>query len=293
MVTLLLSPETKFDHFTVVPADIKGVFDPFRFYPTGPISNLPSDLSPRRKAHVLSLLPDLSPCPAVRDLSVSHRDQAGRLIIDGPVKNRPWEWIENLGEQAPPEVDGVFTKPSSVVKNSGSLSLENFAAQMTGEAIIHPPTDEKEGQITSNIRTFEDRVSADSLFSRDWRETRVDLNVSIPIDVNADPVMSGDQNDPPIQQLRSQTATPSNLSGSVKSFRQSPGISTIFSRNSSSTVSDAMDGDRIPSASTSSGRQLPMKRKAPPSEDSMTNSPVQDKKGKTKASQQKGRPKKR
>ncbi|KAF4567767.1 RNA polymerase II mediator complex subunit [Pleurotus pulmonarius] len=146
-------------------------FDPCFNYPSFSISELPSDLPAEYRMQLSRLLSCFPANSSVENLALAHRDANGTLVIDGPVLNRPWEWIENLGE--PPTLDETKEKEERdrqgtkyVVKNSGSLSLENFAARVTGDGILADAS-------SKELRAFEDRLSGDSVFSRDWQESRV------------------------------------------------------------------------------------------------------------------------
>ncbi|TFK74611.1 hypothetical protein BDN72DRAFT_955610 [Pluteus cervinus] len=163
-----------------IPLDIKSpTADPFRHYPTMSPTELPFDLPQEFRAQIMTLLPHLPPNDAVANLVTSHRDAAGNLIHGAPVTNRPWEWIENLGE--PPISDPkeeererdekARLKTNYLIKNSGSLPLETFAARLTGDGVPgrHPDI---------NLRCFEDGLSGESIFKRDWRETRIELDIS-------------------------------------------------------------------------------------------------------------------
>lgn len=135
----------------------------------------------------------------------SHRDASGNLVFGPPVVNRPWEWIENLGEPQlldPKEEEKEREerrriKAKYLVKNTGSLPLENFGARLTGEGIpthrlfdepsippagrpltMRPPPQLDERAI-ANIRLFEDRLSSESVFTRDWKETRIDFETHL------------------------------------------------------------------------------------------------------------------
>lgn len=159
-------------------------FDPFRHYPRTPVSELPTDLPLEYRRQILSLLSFLSTNSA-SNLVNSHLDSAGTLVFDHPVVNRPWEWIENLGE--PSSVDGATTKDEDrdrdekvrlktryLVKNSGSLSLELFGAKMTGDGVVEKTAREYDIQ-AENIRAFEDGLSTEGILVRDWRESRIDV----------------------------------------------------------------------------------------------------------------------
>lgn len=162
-------------------------FDPFRHYPRAPISDLPADLPLEYHKQVLSLLSTLSTNNSVSDLVNSHFDGAGNLIFDQPVVNKPWEWIENLGE--PSVIDGTAVskdedrdreerarlKTRYLVKNSGSLSLDFFGAKMTGDGVIENFAKDYDAQVENDMRAFEDGLFAEGILARDWRASRVDV----------------------------------------------------------------------------------------------------------------------
>jgi len=94
-----------------------------------------------------------------------------------PVINRPWEWMEYLGDPVTDAKEESGNKkekenPIHSFRNAGAISLEMFGAKITGDCIV-PNTEEVDGRMESRIREFEDGLSADTLFRRDWRETRV------------------------------------------------------------------------------------------------------------------------
>ncbi|KAF9453917.1 hypothetical protein P691DRAFT_798859 [Macrolepiota fuliginosa MF-IS2] len=160
-------------------------FDPFRHYPNKPIAELPADLPFEYRTQILSLLATFSTNSAVTNLVNSHIDSSGNIVYDQAVVNRPWEWIEYLGE--PSVLDGntkdedrdreekLRLKTRYLVKNSGSLSLENFGAQMTGDGVVESLAKEDDAHIQNDIRAFEDGLSAEGIFARDWRESRVEV----------------------------------------------------------------------------------------------------------------------
>lgn len=119
----------------------------------------------------------------VTNLVFAHRDETGSTILGTPVVNKPWEWIENIGEPAPDpkdeaarqrhELDDVASRYS--IRNSGSISLDHFAARMTSDGLRpNLRSDDERGLMEGRIRGFEDGLS-ESVFARDWRETRRDV----------------------------------------------------------------------------------------------------------------------
>lgn len=125
----------------------------------------------QHRNQLCSLLPRIPQNATVVNLVTAHRDaSSGRLVFGDAVCNRPWEWIENLGE---PSFAGADGKTKDNIRNSASIPLDLFAARTSGDVVIHNGTDDP--RIEANIRSFEDGLSAESVFKRDWRETRTDL----------------------------------------------------------------------------------------------------------------------
>ncbi|KAJ7078858.1 hypothetical protein B0H15DRAFT_526897 [Mycena belliarum] len=260
-------------------------FDPFCYAPHILPSDLPSDFPRQYRNQIQSLLPHL-PLPAsVSQLASCHRDSTGLLLHDAPVLNRPWEWTENLGEPVGPDPkdddrEGEERNPfktQHLIKNSGSLSLELFGARATGDGILRVP--DGDARIQANIRTFEDGLSADAMFKRDWRETRMEPEVAALFDategrIRSEPsVLGGAGSMQPIQgraEKRSTRASPassilsrSSAHGSTGSRRPSPAQSSL-NRLSISTMGDIADAE---GSTGSSSRKAGTKRKAPSSDD--------------------------
>lgn len=126
--------------------------------------------SPHRD-QLRSLLVLTPPNSAVLHLVTAHHDASNRLVLGEPVPNRPWEWIENLGE---PQSAGGDGDAKEEIKNSSSISLDLFNAQLVGDAVVHSGTEDP--RIEANLRSFEDGLSSESLFKRDWRESRIDVD---------------------------------------------------------------------------------------------------------------------
>jgi mediator of RNA polymerase II transcription subunit 12 len=74
--------------------------------------------------------------------------------------NRPWDWVESLGDNAPGEAPS-----EGGIRNNASLSLELFAARATGDSV----------RSEKNPRGFHDALGGESVFARDWAETRISL----------------------------------------------------------------------------------------------------------------------
>lgn len=275
--------QTLSHHFTEIPSDAKAVpFDPFRNYPDLPISELPPDLPTEYRTQLISLLPHLPAAASVLNLVTTHRDSNGNLIYGSPVINRPWEWIENLGEPSNPESkegrerdEKERLKTKHLVKNSASLSLELFGARMTGDGIL-PTTPELSPRTEGNIRAFEDGLSAENIFKRDWRETRVELEPELlsgnPMtrlrgetdhEGSGSTVLSGgarsERRLTPRGSPASSIVSRSSARGSTASMRQSPGQLSGH-KQSNSSIGEPIDVDSIPTGSSS--KRAPPKRKA-------------------------------
>ncbi|KAF7301177.1 Med12 domain-containing protein [Mycena indigotica] len=149
-------------------------FDPFAHAPHVLPSDIPADFPREYRNQVQALLRHLPPPALVSQLATSLRDSSGGFT-HSPVHNRPWEWIENLGEPNPVGDD----KPQSV-RNSGSVSLELFAARLTGDVILqHADGDTRH---MNNMRSFQDGLSTESVLKRDWSETRMEPDAASLVD---------------------------------------------------------------------------------------------------------------
>jgi len=170
--------------FPEIPLDAKSLtFDPFRNYPTLSPSDLPADMPTDYRMQLRSLLSYVPPISTITNLVTAHRDASGHLVLGSSVLNRPWEWIENLGEVPVPDTkrdndDDGDARVRHPIRNSASLSLDLFNARATGDGIISSAIGD-DPRIEANIRSFEDGLSAESVFKRDWRETRIELEDDI------------------------------------------------------------------------------------------------------------------
>ncbi|KAH9945672.1 hypothetical protein B0H21DRAFT_744154 [Amylocystis lapponica] len=125
--------------------------------PVFELSDLPPDMPPEFRTRLRTLLPYVAPNVAVSDLAYTTRDSS----CPQPVQNRPWEWTEHLGD-APAGIDEQHASP----RNTTSLALELVGARATGDALVHM-------RGPSARRTCQDDFGGESVFARDWRETRV------------------------------------------------------------------------------------------------------------------------
>ena len=175
-----------------IPHDPKLNFDPHRHYPCVPLDDIPIDIPPEYRKQLSTLLQDLPSHSIVTDLVNSHCDAFGNTVFGQPVVNKPWEWIENLGE--PPTSDPaeeerergerMRDRVAHLVKNTSSISLEYFGARHTGDTVKVDMGSEGYAKLEGFTRGFEDGLS-ESVFTRDWRETRFELEREISPDMLA------------------------------------------------------------------------------------------------------------
>lgn len=200
---------------------------------------------------------DLPSHSIVTDLVNSHRDAFGNTVFEQPVVNKPWEWIENLGE--PPSSDPaeeerereerMRDRVAHLVKNTSSISLEYFAARHTGDTVKVDMESESYAKLEGFTRGFEDGLS-ESVFTRDWRETRFEMERELSPDMLA---RLKRELDPNVLVVDTGGKEPS----SVRSVPQHQ--SPTQSKASNVTIIDA---DNIPDTASTSKSQQTGKRKA-------------------------------
>ncbi|KAG5638808.1 hypothetical protein H0H81_010037 [Sphagnurus paluster] len=269
--------DTLYYIYDEIPTDLKTTpYDPFRNYPDIPTSALPPEIPAEHRKQLASLLPLVPSTGTVLHMVNSHRDSASNIVYGVPVVNRPWEWIENLGEPVVMDtsVEDVEREAKGrleakyMIKNSGSLSLDVFGARVTGDGILGKAAQGTEPRREGNLQGFEDGLSAENLFKRDWRETRIELEVELMavspgsrprLEVDSDVAFHSAKSDkrttPRASPSSSAISRSARGSGSV---RPSPQAQT--SRHSNSTTSDVIDVDSIPLPNTK--RPAANKRKA-------------------------------
>lgn len=256
-------------------------FDPFRSYPEFNLSDLPSDMPPEYKERMRTLLPYVALNPAVENLVYTTHDASGALVSTSPVLNRPWEWTEYLGDSPAGEpvrsaAEDRMLDGRPHVRNTSAFPLELFDARVTGDRII-PPSGPSASASTSGSRgakddmmaeeslhSLQDDVYAESVFRRDWRETRISLDDDVAGGQNASarakteleeappplPAFSGHALGVGALEPRPLSRRPSPASsvrsvasalGSITSRRQSP--AHPLSRLSVSTAGEIIDVD--------------------------------------------------
>jgi len=249
-----------------IPRDPKtATYDPFSGYPDTLKSELSHKLPAEYRVQLETLLPEVSPISLVTGLSLGHRDSSGRLIRDVKAVNRPWEWMENIGD---PDKDSdkdeelkIALRTNHLVRNTGSLSLHLFSTRITGDSVIpiHPSTD---AISLGAARMFEDGMSSESIFMRDWRESRLPgIQPRDLMDMQAAEAEVSAVVESPSRTDR-RTPVGSSPASAPPSRKPSPAMSTSGLNRPSIT---AMETDSHPSSSSSTKK--PGKRKAAPSDD--------------------------
>ena len=236
-------------------------FDPFRNYPEFNLSDLPADMPPEYKTRMRSLLPYVDLNPVVEGLVYTTRDASGTLVSSVPVQNRPWEWTEYLGD--PIVTDDRSGDTSGTLKNSASLSLELFGAHPTGENVIALDAAKGDARAYSEIRALQDDQHGESIFKRDWRETRVDPDLALsgppkdaaqtqgvagPSQIHQQQSSDGRQSSTQSSRMASPSASSVRSRGSVQpsgmSFISSP-AGQSFARLTGSSAADPIDVDSL------------------------------------------------
>jgi mediator of RNA polymerase II transcription subunit 12 len=134
--------------------------DFFRNYPQIHLAKLPADMPAEYRQQLRCLLPYPPPNECAADLVYASLDSSGQTLPGLPVTNQPWDWVESLGDNAPGE-----TPTEGGIRNNASLSLELFSARATGNSV----------RPEKNARGFHDTLGGESVFARDWAETRISL----------------------------------------------------------------------------------------------------------------------
>ncbi|KZT00461.1 uncharacterized protein LAESUDRAFT_666096 [Laetiporus sulphureus 93-53] len=256
-----------------IPSDPKlTTLDPFYRYPNLEPRSFSPDMPLEYQSRLRALLPYTALNATVSNLSYATRDPSGALAITQPVQNRPWEWTEYLGDIPPGEANLRHEdRPEErlPLRNTASISLELFGTRQTGDHIVHVTED---SMTEATIKTFQDNLSSESIFMRDWRETRVfdDEVISKSRSENEDdPPMSSafataqspsqTQSERPSSSSRRGSPALSARSGraslpnSGSSIRQSPAQQHPLSKLSASTASEPIDVDAFDISAVAGG----------------------------------------
>lgn len=223
--------------------------------------DLPPDMPAEYRQQLRALLPFLPPNEVVADMAFATRDASGNIITSSAVQNRPWEWTEYLGVQ--PADENEEHHRSDAIRNSASLSLDLFNARPTGEPIVPYVPATGDPKVEASIRSFQDDMYSDSLFARDWRETRMsNLHDSTGSGGNRSGREGDDELGPlPTFHGSSRRGSPSASSGRSRSARpsgtssrlQSPSFQTLAALNRGSTSTAASDTESHAQSSATIG----------------------------------------
>lgn len=218
-----------------------------------------------------TLLPWVSINPSVQNLAQSSRDPSGGFVYHGPVQNRPWEWTEFLGDNV---IDhkGGDDESKVEIKNTTSLSFELFGAQATGDYLPQSSTgDRTEG----TLRSLRTDLSTESVFKRDWRESRLHFEYAGLDNTNGGISRPGGGEDEPIS---AHSTVPLRLQARTDMLSSSFGVSpasSVRSRVSASSFrspaqsvsrqggsGEVIDVDSFSVSASTSGTSRAPKRKA-------------------------------
>lgn len=254
-----------------IPHDSKLSFDPYQYYPDASLADIPSDAPAEYRKQISTLLREPPADSVVTNLVNSHRDSTGSTIFDQPVTNKPWEWIENLGEPSSDpngeqreREERIRDRVSHLAKNTSSVSLEHFGARHTGDTVKVDMTSEIYAEMESCTRGFEDGLS-ESVFTRDWRETRLeweeelspDMLARVKSEMNTE-VLVAEGADKAVRGDSPASSVVSRLSTSNQKSHQSP----AQSRQTNVIALRIIDLDSIPEEGITFKSGQPGKRKA-------------------------------
>lgn len=239
-------------------------------------------MPPPYRSCLRTLLPFVSLNASVADLAYVSKESDS---IPVPVQNRPWEWMEHLGERSVHE-----TKDESIsdttLKNSTSLSLELFDTRAIGKRLVTDTTDDVNNlnydyqKVTSALSMLQETSSVESIFKRDWRESR--LSASLPFHESSHSELDDEVGALPNFTVPDRRSASSRMASPASSVRSRGSVQPMGSSMlhqsptqiqgqrlpmSGSTASDAIDVDSLTtdvshSFTSSSQAQGRSKRKA-------------------------------
>lgn len=255
------------------------------------------------RARIRTLLPYVAPNHTIADLVYAHRDTNGSTSEASvvPVQNKPWEWTEYLGEASGTDAakENLDTRSHAggqysaeqqlLIRNSGSLPLELFNASVIGKLVqVGEDGVPEDFRVEGNLRMLQDGFFTESVFQRDFRETRIDpavLDAKLAVAKSTDQDGDGATNTAaasgserrsssriasPVGSVRSRGSMqpPSAPSGSR---RTSPATTAHHAHSSLSKVSGSSAGEPIDvdslDISTSTTTTAGTKRKVPHTDD--------------------------
>ncbi len=158
-----------------IPSDPKATsYNPSMHYPKFELQQLPSDTPATYRSCLRTLLSFVPLNASVADLVYISKDGDTTTT---PVPNRPWEWMEHLGDR--PVFEAKDEKSfDNTVKNVASLPLDLFDTRVVGKCSIDTTADNASDgapgrqQVQGSLNMLQDTSHTESIFRRDWRESR-------------------------------------------------------------------------------------------------------------------------
>ncbi|KAI0688045.1 hypothetical protein BC835DRAFT_1419486 [Cytidiella melzeri] len=266
-----------------IPVDPRATsYDPFTSYPMLELQQLPPDMPTFYRSRIRTLLPFVSPNASVADLAYVSKDNS---IVPTPVQNRPWEWVEYLGERSVHD-SKEETASDDAMKNSTSLSLELFGTRIVGKRLEYLIADDtantKDGgqRVQNTLSMLHETSFTESIFKRDWRESRFsasyaphetahseleDVLGALPTFTATDHRSSSSRMASPVSSIKSRSSV--QPPGLFMTHQSPAHLQQQQMSMSGSTVSDAIDVDSLSievanSNASSSQLQGGTKRKA-------------------------------
>jgi hypothetical protein len=214
---------------------------------------MPLDFSARLQL-ILSYTPRI---PSVTNLVHLLKGTSTTAIFGKRVQVRPWDWME-YADPGVTEEDENHTV-NRLGKNNTSISLEAFGARPTGETVHYHKESSQRAEV--EIRASENRIHGETVFQRDWRESRI-----IPTSLRRRQGSAEDEDGDEDANGSSVSRTELDRDEVMGSASPAPSTKTTWSSLSQqkpSAETDVIDVDALPNAST----WRPNKRKAPNSGD--------------------------
>ncbi|KAI5116750.1 hypothetical protein M0805_001608 [Coniferiporia weirii] len=237
--------DTAFYFFDEFPLDVRQTVDLFQHCPDIDASYFPINM-PRDYRDLVGTLSKHTPQnPLIADLVYVTRDADGVLRPGTPVQMRPWEWIESLGDPPPTDAKEIQREAEEreklgatrhPVRNNTSIPLEAFGARATGESVrrLGMGMDGAPPHTGERLRSlFEDDLSAESMYERDWRESRTAVSAQARGESSRGGVAAHGEGD---EQGSTQTREQPHRRGTPGSHRGSPALSVRTSLGSRSSV---------------------------------------------------------
>lgn len=163
-------------------------------------------------------------------------DPEAQYQLGPPVQSKAWEWTEYIEDATADTASEGRGERTMEVKNDTSVPLEHFMARATGEALSNRRSSKDEPDVVVNpIRHTEDRLHRESIYERDWKDSRIGNGASFD-----DPESSESEVDDPSPLSRNRGVNDDSRSNSV----MSPGGSTI-SRRTGTAEREVIDVDAL------------------------------------------------